>query len=206
MTMSRAGSRRNESLVRAIGTFGLAAGIINITIGGGIFRLPANVAGSLGPAAPIAYLVCAVAMALIVLCIADAGQPRDADRRAVRLRRHGVRSVRGIHLRRAAVDARHVRDRGRGHGVRVEPRPARAGARRARRWRSRFSSWRLAFWSLVNLRGVTLGGPAQLDRHGGQAAAAAAGRDRRRVLRRSGEPADRGDARRPATSRARRCC
>lgn len=63
----------NDSLVRAIGTFGLAAAIINITIGGGIFRLPANVAGSLGPAAPIAYLVCAVAMGLIVLCIADAG-------------------------------------------------------------------------------------------------------------------------------------
>lgn len=64
---------RPESLVRAIGTFGLAAGIINITIGGGIFRLPANVAGSLGAAAPVAYLVCAVAMGLIVLCIADAG-------------------------------------------------------------------------------------------------------------------------------------
>jgi len=64
---------QGESLVRAIGTFGLAAGIINITIGGGIFRLPANVAGSLGAAAPIAYLVCAVAMGLIVLCIADAG-------------------------------------------------------------------------------------------------------------------------------------
>jgi amino acid transporter len=63
-----------ETLVRAIGTFGLAAGIINITIGGGIFRLPANVAGSLGPAAPIAYLVCAAAMGLIVLCIADAGR------------------------------------------------------------------------------------------------------------------------------------
>jgi amino acid transporter len=62
-----------EKLVRAIGTFGLAAGIINITIGGGIFRLPANVAASLGPAAPIAYLVCAAAMGLIVWCIADAG-------------------------------------------------------------------------------------------------------------------------------------
>jgi basic amino acid/polyamine antiporter, APA family len=62
-----------ESLVRAIGTLGLAAAIINTTIGGGIFRLPANVAGSLGPAAPIAYIVCAVAMGLIVLCIADAG-------------------------------------------------------------------------------------------------------------------------------------
>jgi amino acid transporter len=63
----------NPRLVRAIGTFGLAAGIINITIGGGIFVLPANVAGMLGPSAPLAYLVCAAAMTLIVLCIADAG-------------------------------------------------------------------------------------------------------------------------------------
>src|SRR5687767_11442216 len=66
-------SETQEKLVRAIGTFGLAAGIINITIGGGIFRLPANVAASMGPSAPIAYIVCALAMALIVLCIADAG-------------------------------------------------------------------------------------------------------------------------------------
>lgn len=70
---SRAPTSQGESLARVIGTFGLAAAIINITIGGGIFRLPANVAGSLGAAAPIAYLVCAVAMSLIVLCIADAG-------------------------------------------------------------------------------------------------------------------------------------
>ena len=53
--------------------FALAAAIVNITIGGGIFRLPGNVAASLGAAAPIAYLVCAVAMGLIVFCIADAG-------------------------------------------------------------------------------------------------------------------------------------
>jgi amino acid transporter len=57
-----------------MGTFALAAAIINITIGGGIFRLPASVAGSLGAAAPVAYLVCAAAMGLIVLCIADAGK------------------------------------------------------------------------------------------------------------------------------------
>ena len=66
-------SESQEKLVRAIGTFGLAAGIINITIGGGIFRLPANVAATMGPSAPIAYIVCALAMSLIVLCIADAG-------------------------------------------------------------------------------------------------------------------------------------
>jgi amino acid transporter len=57
-----------------MGTFALAAGIVNITIGGGIFRLPSSVADSLGPAAPVAYLVCAAAMGLIVLCIADAGR------------------------------------------------------------------------------------------------------------------------------------
>jgi amino acid transporter len=67
------GPATSESLVRAIGTFGLAAGVINITIGGGIFRLPALVAASLGPAAPLAYLVCAFAIGLIVFCIADAG-------------------------------------------------------------------------------------------------------------------------------------
>ena len=65
--------RSHEPLVRAIGTFGLAAAIVNITIGGGIFRLPADVAGSLGAAAPVAYVICAIAMGLIVLCIADAG-------------------------------------------------------------------------------------------------------------------------------------
>ena len=71
-------SRRNDassptSLVRALGVWGLAASIVNITVGGGIFRLPAGVAGALGAAAPLAYLVCAVAMGLIVLCFAEAG-------------------------------------------------------------------------------------------------------------------------------------
>ena len=62
-----------RSLVRAIGTWSLAAGVINITVGGGIFRLPADVAGALGASAPIAYVVCAFAMGLIVLCFAEAG-------------------------------------------------------------------------------------------------------------------------------------
>lgn len=67
----------DSSLVRAIGVVGLAAGIVNVTVGGGIFRLPADVAQSLGAAAPIAYLVCAVAMGLIVLCFAEAGSRVD---------------------------------------------------------------------------------------------------------------------------------
>jgi APA family basic amino acid/polyamine antiporter len=61
------------SLVRALGVWGLAASIVNVTVGGGIFRLPAAVSGTLGAAAPLAYLVCAVAMGLIVLCFAEAG-------------------------------------------------------------------------------------------------------------------------------------
>lgn len=65
--------KSEHSLVRAVGVWGLAAAIANVTIGGGIFRLPAAVAGALGAAAPLAYLVCAVAMGLIVMCIAEAG-------------------------------------------------------------------------------------------------------------------------------------
>jgi basic amino acid/polyamine antiporter, APA family len=63
----------DSRLVRAIGVWGLAASIVNVTVGGGIFRLPAGVASSLGASAPIAYLVCTAAMALIVICFADAG-------------------------------------------------------------------------------------------------------------------------------------
>jgi APA family basic amino acid/polyamine antiporter len=63
-------------LVRALGTWGLAASIVNITIGGGIFRAPGSqeVTGRLGAAAPLAYIVCAIAMAFVVLCFAEAGR------------------------------------------------------------------------------------------------------------------------------------
>jgi amino acid transporter len=62
-----------ERLIRAIGVRRLAASIINVTIGAGIFALPAIVAADLGAAAPAAYLVCGLAMALIVACFASAG-------------------------------------------------------------------------------------------------------------------------------------
>jgi APA family basic amino acid/polyamine antiporter len=71
--ISSAGQARESGLLRAIGPWALAAGIVNVTIGGGIFRLPAGVAAQLGAAAPLAYLVCTVAMGLVVLCFADAG-------------------------------------------------------------------------------------------------------------------------------------
>jgi amino acid transporter len=72
--ITTAGAAASESsLLRSIGTVALAASIVNVTIGGGIFRLPADMAATLGATAPVAYLLCAVAMGLIVLCIAEAG-------------------------------------------------------------------------------------------------------------------------------------
>lgn len=64
---------KEEGLIRAVGFRGLTAGIINYTIGAGIFVLPALVAVKVGAAAPIVYVICAVAMGLIVMCFADAG-------------------------------------------------------------------------------------------------------------------------------------
>src|ERR1051325_7132308 len=64
---------REKSLVRALGVWGLAASIVNITVGGGIFRMPSGAAAALGAAAPVAYIICAFAMGLIVLCFAEAG-------------------------------------------------------------------------------------------------------------------------------------
>jgi basic amino acid/polyamine antiporter, APA family len=66
-------ARGDAGLVRAIDVRRLTASIINCTIGAGIFVLPAVAAAGLGAAAPIAYLVCAGLMALIVVCFASAG-------------------------------------------------------------------------------------------------------------------------------------
>jgi amino acid transporter len=65
--------RTDAQLVRAIGIPGLTANIVNSTIGAGIFVLPALVAKGLGPAAPLAFICCALAMILFVTCFAVAG-------------------------------------------------------------------------------------------------------------------------------------
>lgn len=69
------GTPGEAGLVRALGVWGLTASIVNITIGGGIFRAPGTmeVTGRLGAAAPLAYIVCAIAMTFVVLCFAEAG-------------------------------------------------------------------------------------------------------------------------------------
>jgi len=66
-------ARAEEQLVRGIGVPALTANIINSTIGAGIFVLPALVAKGLGPAAPLAFVACAIAMVFFVTCFAIAG-------------------------------------------------------------------------------------------------------------------------------------
>lgn len=61
------------ALERVIGVRALAANAVNITVGAGIFVLPAVIAAQLGPAAVFAYLVCGLAMGLVLLCFAEAG-------------------------------------------------------------------------------------------------------------------------------------
>jgi APA family basic amino acid/polyamine antiporter len=65
--------KHDEKLVRALGVPTLTASIVNATIGAGIFVLPAGVAAGLGAAAPIAFIICAVVMALVVASFAIAG-------------------------------------------------------------------------------------------------------------------------------------
>jgi APA family basic amino acid/polyamine antiporter len=62
-----------ESLKREIGVRALSLAIVNITVGTGIFVLPALVAENLGSASILAYLVCGVLMFLIALCFAEVG-------------------------------------------------------------------------------------------------------------------------------------
>jgi basic amino acid/polyamine antiporter, APA family len=75
---SRGGARgaaadADRLLVRVLGLRQLTANIFNHTVGSGIFVLPAFAVAQLGNAAPVAYLVCAAVMALVVLIFAEAG-------------------------------------------------------------------------------------------------------------------------------------
>ena len=64
-------------LLRSVGLFSLTALAINGMVGSGIFVLPAQVAGILGPASLFAYLIAGGATGLIVLCFAEVGARFD---------------------------------------------------------------------------------------------------------------------------------
>jgi amino acid transporter len=60
-----------EKLVRGISRWDLAAIAVNTIIGTGIFLLPARVTGLIGGYSLLAFVVCAVIVAFIVLCFAE---------------------------------------------------------------------------------------------------------------------------------------
>ncbi len=68
-----------ENLKREIGVFALTMAILNITVGTGIFVIPAIIAENLGAAAIAAYLVCGVLIFLIALCFAELGSKTTAS-------------------------------------------------------------------------------------------------------------------------------
>jgi len=66
-------------LVRAIGRWTLTALVVNSVIGSGIFGLPGDVARQVGHAAPLAYLIAALGIGVIMACFAEVGsQFREA--------------------------------------------------------------------------------------------------------------------------------
>ncbi len=62
-----------QRLDRAIGPWSLGANAVNLTVGAGIFALPAVVAAILGPAAIVAYLFCAALIVLVLVCFVEVG-------------------------------------------------------------------------------------------------------------------------------------
>ncbi|RVT89721.1 APC family permease [Sphingomonas crocodyli] len=63
---------RDRGLIRAVGTWGLAFSIVNGVVGAGIFSLPSAMTAAAGDKAALAYVLCAIAMAAVVICFAEA--------------------------------------------------------------------------------------------------------------------------------------
>jgi APA family basic amino acid/polyamine antiporter len=63
----------DAALIRAVGTFALAAAVVNVIIGGGIFKMPAALSGQVGIAAPLALVAGALAIVPVALCFAAIG-------------------------------------------------------------------------------------------------------------------------------------
>lgn len=68
----------SEGLVRGIRKWDLVAIAINAIIGAGIFGLPAKAFALIGSYSLIAFVVCALVVALIILCFAEVGSRFDA--------------------------------------------------------------------------------------------------------------------------------
>ena len=66
-------NQRDVGLVRALGTWGLAASVISIIVGAGIFAVPGKLAASIGVYAPLAFLGCILSVGAVGICFAEGG-------------------------------------------------------------------------------------------------------------------------------------
>ena len=66
-------SNKEKGLKRVVGVLGLSLNIVNITVGAGIFALPAIIGVELGAFSIYAYIFCGIMMAAIMLCYAEIG-------------------------------------------------------------------------------------------------------------------------------------
>ena len=66
-------TKRDAGLVRGLGIWGLAASIVSMVVGAGIFAVPSALAAAVGPYAPLAFLACGVAIGAVAICFAEGG-------------------------------------------------------------------------------------------------------------------------------------
>jgi basic amino acid/polyamine antiporter, APA family len=71
--------RGDAPLLRQVGFWGLAASIVNMTIGGAIFVLPGVLASSVGSGAPLVFVLGALVFIPIALCFSAAGSRISAS-------------------------------------------------------------------------------------------------------------------------------
>ena len=64
-------NKKPAELKRELGVFDIAVNMINITVGSGIFLLPALVAVILGNSSLIAYIICGILYLMITICYAE---------------------------------------------------------------------------------------------------------------------------------------
>jgi amino acid transporter len=67
----------DNSLIRGIGPWALTAFAINLTVGAGIFGLPARIQALVGNYSVVVLLICGLLIALIALCFAEIGSRFD---------------------------------------------------------------------------------------------------------------------------------
>ena len=72
------GNQDSRELIRAMGRWTLTALVINSIIGSGIFGLPSLVAGYLGRQSPLAYLIGAAGIGVVVACFAEVASQFNA--------------------------------------------------------------------------------------------------------------------------------